>query len=54
MFQTQHFTNSFLNLSPIAWWKRIFFLLNAALVMEILHLISRVHLAPFAIRLPDI
>jgi len=51
-FQTQHSTNFFLHLSPIAWWKRIFFLLNSAFVMEILDLISRVHFAPFAIRLP--
>jgi hypothetical protein len=52
MPQTQHFTNFFYNLSPIAWWKSIFFLLNAAFAMEILDLIPRVHLAPFAIRLP--
>jgi len=39
-----------LNLRPICWW-RVLFLLNAAFVMTIPDLISRVHLAPFVIML---
>jgi len=42
---------SSLQWSPICWY-RVFLMLNAAFAMAILHLISRVHLASFAIMPP--
>ena len=38
---------SSLSSSPICWWKRVFFLLNAVFPMAILDLILCVHLASF-------
>ena len=52
MLQRHHFTGFFLNCKSIVLVKRVLFLLNAALAIEILHLISQVHLPSFVKMLP--
>ena len=48
----QHFTSFFLNSKSNVLVKRVLLLLNAALAIAILHLISQVHLPSFVIMLP--
>jgi len=49
MLKIQRFISFFITLKPILLVKRAFFLLNATGAMEILALISCVHLASFVI-----
>ena len=52
MLQMQHFTSFLFTFKSSLLLNKVFCLLNAAFVMTILYLISRVHFASFVIMLP--